>query len=110
MKRAIPGLFVAVLAAMHVAVASAPIAGDAEIRKILADRIDAQRKGVGIVVGVIEPLSRRIVAYGSADRDVLQPEQRRRELPRDVGLPADHSGTHGIDQFLPGGGHCGFRP
>jgi CubicO group peptidase (beta-lactamase class C family) len=69
MKRVIAALFVAVLVAAHPVAASAQIASDAEIRKILADRIDAQQQGVGIVVGVIEPSGRRIVAYGSADRD-----------------------------------------
>src|ERR1041385_5708353 len=68
-KRAIPALFVALLIAAHLFAAPPPIASDAEIRKILVDRIDAQKQGVGIVVGVIEPSGRRIVAYGSADRD-----------------------------------------
>ena len=40
------------------------VAPDAEIQKILADRIDNQRQSVGIVVGVIEPSGRRIVAHG----------------------------------------------
>ena len=40
------------------------VAPDAEIQKILADRIDAQRQSVGIVVGVIEPTGRRVVAHG----------------------------------------------
>src|SRR5688572_11691247 len=44
------------------------IVSDAEIRKILVDRIDARQQGVGIVVGVIEPAGRRIVAYGTFDR------------------------------------------
>ena len=66
-KRAIPALFAAVLATTQVFAAS--MASDAEIRKILADRIDAQKQSVGIVVGVIDPSGRRIVAYGSADRD-----------------------------------------
>jgi CubicO group peptidase (beta-lactamase class C family) len=70
MKRVIPALFVT-LVATHVA--AAPVASDAEIRKILIDRIDAQKQGVGIVVGVIEPSGRRIVSYGSADRDDKSP-------------------------------------
>jgi serine-type D-Ala-D-Ala carboxypeptidase/endopeptidase len=41
------------------------VAPDAAIQKILADRIDLQRQSVGIVVGVIEPSGRRIVAHGS---------------------------------------------
>jgi D-alanyl-D-alanine-carboxypeptidase/D-alanyl-D-alanine-endopeptidase len=44
------------------------IVSDAEIRKILVDRIDTAQQGVGIVVGVIEPAGRRIVAYGNFDR------------------------------------------
>ena len=47
---------------------AAPIASDAEIKKILAERIDANQRGVGIVVGVIEPDGRRIIAYGNHDR------------------------------------------
>jgi len=39
------------------------VAPDAEIQKILADRIDLQRQSVGIVVGVIEPAG-RVVAHG----------------------------------------------
>ena len=35
------------------------------IREILAKRIDQQKQAVGIVVGVIEPTGRRIVAYGN---------------------------------------------
>jgi CubicO group peptidase (beta-lactamase class C family) len=38
---------------------------DAEIRKILADRIDRDHHGVGMVVGVIDAKGRRVVAYGS---------------------------------------------
>jgi CubicO group peptidase (beta-lactamase class C family) len=40
---------------------------DAEIRNILVERIDTLRQSVGIVVGVIEPTGRRVVAYGSPD-------------------------------------------
>jgi CubicO group peptidase (beta-lactamase class C family) len=47
---------------------SSPVPPDSEIRKILVDRIDAYRQSVGIVVGVIEPKGRRIVAYCSLDQ------------------------------------------
>ena len=43
---------------------SSIIATDAEIRKILVDRIDRYRQSVGIVVGVIEPQGRRVISYG----------------------------------------------
>ena len=37
---------------------------DAEIRKILAERVGAQENNIGIIAGVIEPQGRRIIAYG----------------------------------------------
>ncbi|HTW22985.1 MAG TPA: serine hydrolase [Candidatus Baltobacteraceae bacterium] len=37
---------------------------DSEIRQILVDRIDVQHQSVGIVVGVIGPEGRRVIAYG----------------------------------------------
>jgi D-alanyl-D-alanine-carboxypeptidase/D-alanyl-D-alanine-endopeptidase len=43
---------------------TSPVPSDAEIRKILVDRIDVQKQSVGIVVGVIEPSGRRVVSYG----------------------------------------------
>ncbi len=36
-----------------------------EIREILVKRIDQQKQAVGIVVGVIEPSGRRVIAYGN---------------------------------------------
>ena len=36
-----------------------------EIREILVKRIDQQKQAVGIVVGVIRPNGRRVVAYGN---------------------------------------------
>jgi D-alanyl-D-alanine-carboxypeptidase/D-alanyl-D-alanine-endopeptidase len=41
---------------------------DAEIRAILMDRIDVQRRGVGLVVGVVNKDGRRIVAYGKTSK------------------------------------------
>jgi serine-type D-Ala-D-Ala carboxypeptidase/endopeptidase len=49
---------------------------DAEIRKILVDRIDRDKQGVGIVVGVIEPAGRRVVAYGALDKGDTRPLNR----------------------------------
>lgn len=42
---------------------------DADIRAILMDRIDVQRRGVGLVVGVIDQDGHRIVAYGETGKD-----------------------------------------
>jgi len=41
---------------------------DAEIRRILVDRIDVQKQSVGIVVGVVEPHGRRVIAYGNLEK------------------------------------------
>src|SRR4051812_17463637 len=53
--------------------AASLVPSDAEIRKILVDRIDVQKQSVGIVVGVIEPSGRRIVAYGKLAKDDPRP-------------------------------------
>jgi len=44
---------------------------DAEIHKILADRIDVQKQADAIVVGVIDSSGRRVVAHGGVDGDTL---------------------------------------
>jgi D-alanyl-D-alanine-carboxypeptidase/D-alanyl-D-alanine-endopeptidase len=41
---------------------------DADIRQILVNRIDTQKQGVGIVVGVIDANGRRVVSYGSLEK------------------------------------------
>ena len=46
---------------------------DSEIRKLLVQRIDEYHQSVGIVAGIIEPNSRRIVAYGALDQGDARP-------------------------------------
>jgi serine-type D-Ala-D-Ala carboxypeptidase/endopeptidase len=46
---------------------------DSEIRQILTDRIDTQHQSVGIVVGVIGPEGRRVIAYGHLDKEDQRP-------------------------------------
>jgi D-alanyl-D-alanine-carboxypeptidase/D-alanyl-D-alanine-endopeptidase len=54
------------LFAGHVRAQSRPaLVPDGEIRAILADRIDVQKRSVGMVVGLIEPGRRRSIGYGS---------------------------------------------
>ena len=65
--------FLVVLAAARAAFAQGTVISDAEIEKLLADRIDVQRQSVGIVVGVIEPSGRRVVAYGRLARGDPRP-------------------------------------
>ena len=49
------------------------IASNAEIQKILAERVDTYRQSVGVVVGVIEPSGRRIVTYGRTSANATTP-------------------------------------
>ncbi len=53
--------------------APAPIPPDDEIRKILADRIGDPKRGLALVVGVIDAQGRRVVSYGSLARDDARP-------------------------------------
>ena len=46
---------------------------DSEIRKILADRVDVQKRSVGIVVGIVDAKGRRIIAYGKLAKDDPRP-------------------------------------
>ena len=52
---------------------TSPVPPDSEIRKILVERIDTFHQGVGIVVGVVEPAGRRMVAYGSLEKGDPRP-------------------------------------
>ena len=52
---------------------AASLPSDAEIRSILADRIDVQKRSVGMVVGLIEPTGRRVISYGRLDQGDPRP-------------------------------------
>lgn len=60
-------IFVTIIPARSQSNAAMP--SDTEIRQILVDRIDTYHQGVGIVVGVIDPSGRRVIAYGKSDKD-----------------------------------------
>jgi D-alanyl-D-alanine-carboxypeptidase/D-alanyl-D-alanine-endopeptidase len=46
---------------------------DADIRQILVNRIDKEKQGVGIVIGVIDAKGQRVVAYGSLEKGDKRP-------------------------------------
>jgi CubicO group peptidase (beta-lactamase class C family) len=50
-----------------------PAPTDAEIRRILARRVDERHQAVGMVAAVIEPSGTRIVAYGKLAKDDARP-------------------------------------
>jgi D-alanyl-D-alanine-carboxypeptidase/D-alanyl-D-alanine-endopeptidase len=61
------GRFTPLIAAVMLSSASAfaQTPSDADIRKILADRLWSENLGIGLVVGVIDAKGRRVVAFGS---------------------------------------------
>jgi serine-type D-Ala-D-Ala carboxypeptidase/endopeptidase len=59
-------LYVAVATAQTPPIAAVPT--DVEIRRILTERIDVQKQSVGIVVGVIDPHGRHVIAYGNLEK------------------------------------------
>src|SRR5882762_7753892 len=65
MKLTITTLFLLCRIGISQAPADSPIPSNDEILTILAGRVDLQKQAVGIVVGMIEPLGRRVVSYGS---------------------------------------------
>ncbi len=68
LTRAIVGLFF--VGAVGFAVQPAgSMPAEGEIRRILAERIDEQKRSVGIVVGVVEAGERRVVGYGRLATD-----------------------------------------
>ena len=73
MTRTFLGSALSIIFLMQIAVAqssaSSPLPLDSEIRNILVDRIDKDHQSVGIVVGVIEPTGRRVVAYGNLAKE-----------------------------------------
>ena len=69
LRRLLPHLSLFLLA--HAAIAQ--VVPDAEIERILAERIDQQHQSVGIVAGVIEPGGRRIVGHGSLAKGDKRP-------------------------------------
>jgi len=58
---------------LAVSAAAQSLPTDAEIRQILADRIDKYKQSVGIAVGIIEPNGRRIITYGSLNQKDPRP-------------------------------------
>ena len=53
--------------------AQTPVPPDAEIRALLAERVDKRHQAVGMVAGVIEPSGTRIVTYGKPAKDGGRP-------------------------------------
>lgn len=70
MLRFIPGVLILLAGDTHAEnLPTSPVPGDSDIRAILSERIDDQKRSVGIVVGVIEPEGRRVVGHGHLARD-----------------------------------------
>jgi D-alanyl-D-alanine-carboxypeptidase/D-alanyl-D-alanine-endopeptidase len=50
-----------------------PVPSEAELRKILVQRIDEERQSVGVVVGLLESTGRRLVSHGELERGDPRP-------------------------------------
>jgi len=61
-------LFVSTVA-LGQSVVKSPVPSDEEIHRILTERVGNRDDRVGIVIGVIEPAGRRVVAHGSLDKN-----------------------------------------
>jgi CubicO group peptidase (beta-lactamase class C family) len=46
---------------------AAQVPSEAEIRKILAERVSARRQAVGITAGIIDAAGRRVITFGDLD-------------------------------------------
>ncbi|MGO9009917.1 MAG: serine hydrolase [Bryobacteraceae bacterium] len=55
------------------ALAQSPVPPDAEIRRILVQRVDERHQAVGMVAAVVEPAGTRVVAYGKVAKDDARP-------------------------------------
>jgi D-alanyl-D-alanine-carboxypeptidase/D-alanyl-D-alanine-endopeptidase len=53
--------------------AQSSLPSDAEIRKILMDRVDTHQQSVGVVVGVIDPAGSRVISYGRLEKNDPRP-------------------------------------
>jgi CubicO group peptidase (beta-lactamase class C family) len=79
MKRLLVSVLFGTLAALVATVASGQAAStpsfpsDADIRKLLVDRIDNQHQSVGIVIGLIGPEGQRVISYGQLDKGRTDP-------------------------------------
>jgi CubicO group peptidase (beta-lactamase class C family) len=66
-----------IYAALGIAAASTCAQGaapsDAEIRRILANRVDTEKQSVGIVIGVIDAKGQRIISHGALEKGDSRP-------------------------------------
>lgn len=53
---------------VHASDKSHPVLTDSEILNVIKNRIDIEKKGVGLVVGVIDDQGSRVITYGVADK------------------------------------------
>ena len=69
----VSGVLGPIMAAQKNTNASFSLPSDAQIHEMLAERVDVQRRNVGIVVGIVTPEGRRIIPYGRFNRDASRP-------------------------------------
>jgi CubicO group peptidase (beta-lactamase class C family) len=69
--------YIVLLIACAASAAAAPprsdLPSDREIHRMLATRVDVQHQATGVVVGIVEPRGRRVIAYGTRGLADKQP-------------------------------------
>jgi D-alanyl-D-alanine-carboxypeptidase/D-alanyl-D-alanine-endopeptidase len=65
LNQRLPAAMIAILACLAAATGRAAVPADAEVRAMLARRVDVQQQAVGIVVAIVTPAGTRYVHYGS---------------------------------------------
>ena len=67
------GMFLVSVAASAQSSSNFRFPADSEIRRIISERIEVRKQGVGIVVGIVGPEGRRILAHGHFGTDGFRP-------------------------------------
>lgn len=73
MKRSVVGIALAVAGIGPLSAQSPAPLSDTDVKHILVDRIDRDRQGIGIVVGLVGPTGRHVIAYGALDKGDIRP-------------------------------------
>ena len=73
MKRSVVSIALATAVAGQLSAQSPAPLSDTDVKQILVDRIDRDRQSIGIVVGLVGPTGRHVIAYGALDKGDIRP-------------------------------------
>jgi CubicO group peptidase (beta-lactamase class C family) len=73
MKRSVVCIALAAAVVGRLSAQSPTPLSDTDVKQILVDRIDRDRQSIGIVVGLVGPTGRHVIAYGALDKGDIRP-------------------------------------